>query len=268
MKTDLAPQQIASYRENGFVAIEDFLSAPELAELREAVDDAVAAMGKKKIAGIQDGWEEGDSYYDKVFTQRLNLWRINDTVKRYMLDPALGEMVCRLAGVEGIRIWHDQALIKEPFGNPTSWHLDDPYWSFSSPDAISIWIALDDATYQNGCMYFVPGSHRLARYDNAAIGANMADLFKVYPEFAKMDTVASPMRAGSCSFHNGLCAHGAGANMTRGRRRAMTCGYMPVNSTLNGQQNILPKSYFERLKIGDVLENNDQNPLVYPVVKS
>jgi ectoine hydroxylase-related dioxygenase (phytanoyl-CoA dioxygenase family) len=180
-----------------------------------------------------------------------------------MLDPALGKLAATLAGVEGIRIWHDQALIKEPWANPTGWHLDNPYWSFSSKQAISIWVALDDATLENGCLYFLPGTHLSARFDNVGIGQNIGDLFKVYSEWAGLTAVSAPMKAGSCSFHNGLVAHGAGANMTPGRRRAMTCAYMPDGSTFNGKKNVLPDEYVARLKIGDVLENDEQNPLIY-----
>lgn len=171
-------------------------------------------------------------------------------------------MLCQLEGQPGFRVWHDQALIKEPFGNPTAWHLDNPYWSFHSRHALSIWIALEEATPYNGCMCFIPGTHHLARYDNVGIGANMADLFKLYPQMAETDPVAFPMRPGDCSFHNGLVAHGAGANMTRTRRIAMTCAYMPVGSTFNGQQNILPTDYFQSLKPGQVLDHDELNPLV------
>ncbi|HEY3234997.1 MAG TPA: phytanoyl-CoA dioxygenase family protein [Polyangiaceae bacterium] len=267
MHTELTQQQIQSYRERGFLVVPEFLDASELAELATAVDQAVTAMGKKKVSVGQD-WEEGDGYYDKVFTQRLNLWKIQETVKRYVLNPALGKMLCALAGVEGIRVWHDQALIKEPFANPTAWHLDDPYWSFSSRDAISIWIALDDATYQNGCLYFMPGSHRIARWDNAGIGEDLGALFRLYPEMLQSDPVEAPMRAGSASFHNGLTAHGAGANMTARRRRAMTCAYMPDGSVFNGQQNILPEAYFKSLALGDLLNNEKHNPLVYSAQSS
>jgi len=263
MKTDLAPAQIASYQDDGFVYHPGFLSADEVAELKEAVLTTVAAMGKKKVAGGGAALEEGDSYYDKVFTQRLNLWRINDTAKKFMLNPALGRMLCQLESVDGFRVWHDQALIKEPFGNPTAWHLDNPYWSFYSRNAISVWIALEDATLQNGCMYFVPGTHKLATFANSGIGKNLSDLFKVYPQMGEIDPVAVPMKAGDCSFHNGLTAHGAGANMTRKRRIAMTCAYMPEGSTFNGQQNILPDAYFKSLKEGDLMQNDDWNPVVY-----
>jgi len=267
MKTTLTQKQIQSYQDNGFVHQPGFLSAAEVAELKTAVLDSVELMARTmsntKVAGGDYPVGEKDDFYSRVFTQRLNLWRINPTVKRYMLNPEVGRMICQLEGVKGFRVWHDQTLIKEPYGNPTAWHLDNPYWSFSSRNAISIWIALEDATLENGCMWFVPGSQKVATYENVGIGMNMVDLFKLYPKMTEVDPVPVPMKAGDCSFHNGLCGHGAGANMTRKRRIAMTCGYMPDGSTFNGARNILPKAYFESLKKGDVLANDDWNPIVY-----
>jgi ectoine hydroxylase-related dioxygenase (phytanoyl-CoA dioxygenase family) len=267
MNTSLSSEQIQRYQDDGFLYYPRFLSEEETAELKAAVVDTVASMGARKIAG--DGANLADSdYFAKVFTQRLNLWRLSDTIKSYMLNPNLGEMLCRLAGVEGLRIWHDQALIKEAYANPTAWHLDNPFWSFFSEQSISIWIALEDATLSNGCMVFIPGTHKQATFEPQEIGQNLSSLFNKYPRMAEIDPVAAPMKAGDCSFHNGLVAHGAGANMTRGRRIAMTCAYMPEGSTFNGQQNILPDGYFQLLKIGDLLESDEQNPVVYSRHKS
>lgn len=263
MNTTLCQEQIEAYRRDGFVAHPGLLEVEEVGELKSAVLEAIGTMGNRKVAGGGAALEEGDSYYDKVFTQRLNLWRISETVKRYMLNPKLGEMLCTLEGVDGSRVWHDQALIKEPYGNPTAWHIDNPYWSFYSKHSISIWIALEPATLENGSMWFLPGSHDLARYDLVKIGENLSDLFNVYPEMKEIDPVSVPMQPGDCSFHNGLTAHGAGANMTRQRRIAMTCAYMPVGSTFNGQQNVLSLDYFESLSKGDLLANNDWNPVVW-----
>lgn len=225
--------------------------------------ETIQLMGKRKVANDRDDFQEGDGYYDKVFTQRLNLWKLSETVKKYMFNADLGRMLCDLECVDGMRVWHDQALIKEPCGNPTAWHLDNPYWSFYSRHSISIWIALEPATLENGCMYFVPGSQKFATFENAGIGKDLGALFKVYPEMGKIDPVVVPMKPGDCSFHNGLTAHGAGSNMTRGRRIAMTCAYMPTGSTFNGQQNILGHEYFKSLSEGDVLNNQSHNPLVY-----
>ena len=261
MKSTLTPAQIEAYRRDGYVAVPDFLDADELAVWRTAVDEALRIRGSRKIPGGDA--TAGDSYYDNVFIQRLNLWQTDVRMKSLILDERIGRMCCELEGLDAIRVWHDQALVKRPWDNPTAWHLDDPYWSFDSSQAISIWIALDDATRDNGCLYFLPGSHRLARFETVGIGENMKDLFKMYPAMGQIPSVAAPLPAGGCSFHNGLTAHGAGANMTIGWRRAMTCAFMPDGCLFNGKKNILSKEQFERLKIGDPLVDDHQNPIVY-----
>jgi len=124
-------------------------------------------------------------------------------------------------------------------------------------------VALDDATPENGCLYFIPGSFKETRFDNSGIGKNMDGIFSVYPQFLQVNSVAAPMKAGSCSFHNGLTIHGAGANMTSGHRRAMTCAYMPDGNVYNGQPNVLPDTYVKTLAVGDPLNNELQNPLIY-----
>lgn len=269
MNYQVSEQQIQFYRDNGFVVIEDFLSPAEVAHWREAVTNAVRNRAGQKMPGKDlktgeaDGINEDAAYFGKVFDQLLNLWQTDEEVKKLMVDERIGKMASDLAGVDGIRIWHDQALIKRPWANPTSWHLDTPFWSFSDRNALSIWIALDDATLQNGCLFFIPGSNRETTFENKGIGKNMDGIFEVYPQFMKTNAAAAPMKAGSCSFHNGLTIHGANANMTNGFRRAMTCAYMPDGNVFNGTANILPDDYLQTLKVGDLLNNDEQNPLIY-----
>ena len=269
MKYQIAQEQIDYYQENGFIVIEDFLSPEELEHWRAAVMEAVRERGGQKMpgkatkVGEDDGINEDTEYYAKVFDQLLNLWQTNDKVKELMVDERIGQMAAKLAGVDGIRIWHDQALFKRPWANPTAWHLDTPFWSFSDRKALSIWVALDDATLENGCLYFIPGSYKETTYENPGIGKNMDAIFQVYPRFARTASYVAPMKAGSCSFHNGLTIHGAGANMTPGFRRAMTCAYMPDGNLFNGQKNILPDEYLQKLQVGDPLNWDEQNPLIY-----
>ena len=271
MKNQLNNEQIQFYQNNGFIVIEDFLSPEELEHWRKAVTTAVEERAGIKIPGKDiktgeaDGINEDADYFAKVFDQLLNLWQTNEQVKKLMLDQRIGKMAAQLAGVDGIRIWHDQALIKRPWANPTAWHLDTPFWSYSDRNAISIWVALDNATLENGCLFFIPGSHKLTGFDKITIGKNMDGIFEIYPGLINTKPVAAPMKAGSCSFHNGLTIHGANANMTNGFRRAMTCAYMPEGNRYNGEPNILPEAYLRELKIGDLLNNDDQNPLIYHV---
>lgn len=172
-------------------------------------------------------------------------------------------MVTDLAQVDGIRIWHDQSLVKQPWGNPTAWHLNTPFWSFDHREALSIWVALEDVTQQNGYMFFMPGSNKNTDFIEPGISANMGAIFSTYPKYKDIDPVPAVINAGSCSFHNGLTIHAAGVNMTPSTRNAMTCAYMPDGSLFNGKQNVLPDDYFNTLKIGNVLDNEAQNPLIY-----
>ena len=272
MLAEVTERQRESYAAQGFLVVEHFLDEPELQEWRAVVDRAVDRRGRQRFS-FAPAREEKDppaaqsedeqDYYDQVFTQRNNLWQTDESMRRLLLQPGLGKFVADLAGIDGVRIWHDQALIKEPYSNPTAFHLDVPYWSFTSADAITIWLALDDATVENGCLYYVPGSHLAKKFDNVGITSRLGSLFEVYPEWADVAPVPCPVSAGGALFHNGLTFHGAGANMTPGRRRAMTCAYMPDGATFNGTRNVLPPDYFRSLKIGQVLDNETQNPLVY-----
>ncbi|HEX5554295.1 MAG TPA: phytanoyl-CoA dioxygenase family protein [Chitinophagaceae bacterium] len=267
MKNELSSEQIQQYQDDGFLVIDDFLNKDELEVWRTAVTAAAEKRHGNKLPDRASVYGKGDEkekdYYDKVFDQLINLWKDNEAIRRLILDERIGKMAARLADVDGIRAWHDQALIKRPWANPTSWHLDTPYWSFSDRKALSIWIALDDATLENGCLFFIPGTHKKTTFENPGIGKNMDAIFDFYPDFKRSRSVAAPMKAGSCSFHNGLTIHGAHANMTPGFRRAMTCAFMPDGATFNGIQNILSDEQLATLKVGDLLKDDEQNPLLY-----
>ena len=269
MRNNLSSEQITYYRKNGFIVIEDFLSKEELNQWRETLSDALKERKGRKFphseikTGEDDGINTDATYFGNVFDQVINLWMTHEGMKELILDQRIGKMAAQLANVNGIRVWHDQALVKRPWANPTSWHIDTPFWSFSHREALSIWVALDDVTVQNGCLYFMPGSQFETGFDEPKIGMNMGEIFKKYPQYADRNPYVSVMKAGSCSFHNGLNIHAAGPNMTRGFRRAMTCAFMPDGSTFNGKKNVLPDDYFNSLNIGDLLDNENQNPLIY-----
>jgi hypothetical protein len=260
MKTEVTPEQIEHYQQNGFIVIPGFLDPGELEHWR-AVTAAAVEM-RLQMSNLNNQ-RDPDAFYAQVFTQALRLADIYRPMAELIFDADLGRTAATLAGIDGIRIWHDQALIKPPYGNHTAFHMDDPFWSFSSPNAISIWVALDEATLANGCLWYLPGTHKQVTYAATGIGENLGSLFKAYPQFRDLEAVAAPCPAGSAVFHNGLIAHGAGANMTPHARRAMTCAFMPDGSTFNGTQNVLPDDYFNSLKIGDLLNNDTINRLTW-----
>lgn len=230
---------------------------------------ARAVLGKKLVpvgfSGVLNTNQgDKDSYYAQVYVQCIRLAFEHPVMRELIIDERIGEVVGKLAGVDGVRLYHDQALFKPALGNPTAWHLDNPYWSFYSKQSVTMWVAIEDATMENGCMWYVPGSHKTATYDrNLPISENFSGIFKMYPEWKDINPVAVPVPAGSVVFHSGMTAHGAGVNMTRRPRRAYACAYMPDGSTFNGNKDVLEDEYFKSLKEGDVLNNDSVHPLLW-----
>ncbi len=260
MQTEVSAEQIERYRQQGYLVVEGFLDAAELEHWRQVTAEAVRL---RLASATLQNQTDPDTFYAQVFTQCLNLRELHPDMAALIYDARLARVAGLLAGVAGFRLWHDQALIKPPYGNHTGFHFDDPYWSFYSRDAVNVWVALDDATLANGCLWYLPGTQREATFELVPIAENLGDIFKAYPQWKKIAAVPAPCPAGSVIFHNALVAHGAGVNMTPHPRRAMTLAYMPDGSTFNGQQSLLPEAYFKSLALGDVLNNDQINRLVY-----
>jgi len=269
MNNSISKEQIDAYQRDGFLIINDFLNTEEVAHWRKSIDKAIKDRKGTKFphsaikTGESDGINKEAEYFGKVFDQIINLWQTDEEVKKIMLDERIGKMAAQLSGSDGIRVWHDQSLIKQPWGNATAWHVDTPFWSFTDRNALSIWVALEDVTLENGCLWFMPGSHKDTEFGEPGISVNMGDIFNKYPQYYDKKPTPSIIKAGSCSFHNGMCIHGAGGNMTPGTRMAMTCAFMPDGNTFNGKQNMLSDAQVANLKIGDLLNDESQNPLIY-----
>lgn len=136
--------------------------------------------------------------------------------------------------------------------------------SFSDMGGINLWIALDDATLQSGCLFYLPGSHKLAAVRDLGriVSMGLNSVFEVYPEWRAIPPVPVPVKAGSAIFHDSMTCHGAAANLSLTLRRAMNVSYVPDGARYNGVQNVLSDEYVSRLAIGDVLDNAEEVPLV------
>ncbi len=261
MRAEISPGEVRSYRDNGFLIIEDLLDESELEKWRAAVDGAVGAPG---VSGRDLDPEQGE-YYDRVFLQRVNMWKTSGAVREVVLDERFGRLAAALAGTDEVRLYHDHALIKLPWANPTNWHADNPYDPYRSPEAIMLWIALDDADARNGCLHFLPGSHRRERLDAGAAldEANIGALLEANPHFAAIEPAMAEVAAGAGIFINGMTAHAAGANMSRRPRRAFSMLFIPGRCRYTGQPGALPTELVDRLQVGDILDDDVHLPLLY-----
>ena len=119
--------EIAAYRENGYHVVPNLLSPAQLEQWRKIIFSAVADRADKKYKfpelNEDDHTNVEMDYYDNVFTQRVNLWKTHPAVKELLLESGkvIGKIAAELEDLDCVRMWHDQALIKEPFANPTAW---------------------------------------------------------------------------------------------------------------------------------------------------
>jgi hypothetical protein len=123
----LTNSDINAFRENGYHIVPNLLSPSQLEQWRTIIFSAVQDRADKKYkfsaVSEEDHTNTDFDYYDSVFTQRVNLWQTHNSVKELLLESGsvIGKIAAELEGIDCVRIWHDQALIKEPFANPTSW---------------------------------------------------------------------------------------------------------------------------------------------------
>ena len=152
----LTPQHVDDFRRDGFVVVPGLLSTDELRRYGSAVDDAVARRSRADTRTLAQ-----KSRYEQSFTQCQNLWEDSPDVRPLTFHPRVAETAARLLGVGAVRLWHDQALYKEPGGRETDPHQDQPYWPIVETKTVTAWIPFDGSTVASGAMGYLPGSHRL-----------------------------------------------------------------------------------------------------------
>lgn len=207
--------QIAAYQRDGFIVIPGVFDAVTLERHGQAVDRAVAERTSGDTRSMAD-----KSLYEQSFVQCMNLWETSGAVRGLTFDQELCELAASLMGVGRIRIWHDQALYKEPGGRVTDPHQDLPFWPIYPPDQITAWIPFDGSSRECGAMSYVPGSHSigLKRFVDITHQTEPYDLL-TDPALADVEPVLVEAPAGSVVFHHSLTAHGAEPNITDRTRR-------------------------------------------------
>ena len=173
--------------------------------------------------------------YEQSFIQCMNLWEDFETVRPLTFHQRIGRAAGELLGVDGLRVWHDQALYKLPGGRATDAHQDHPYWPLEQIDAITAWIPFNDATRESGALAFLPGSHRagLRRFVNIFSGEPHDILSD--PEVAGIEPVHVEVPCGSVSFHHSLTVHFADGNTTDRERAVHTIIYFPDGARRRSQ---------------------------------
>src|SRR5262245_28626413 len=231
-------EQVARFREDGFLIYGPILTPEELATLQQRIGAVAAGEGPEaeKIAvrmeaEAQRGGLQGVARRDQVW-QIMGATRHDEAIRRHAANSKILDIVAALLGTEDLKLFSDQTLMKPAFhGSPVSWHQDSGYWTTIDPPAlVSCWTALDAVTEENGCVRMIPGSHKKGvllheRREDGFLHAQGIDVSAAVPVL---------LPAGGCSFHSSCTVHGSGPNRTPHRRRGLVTSYMRADSQWRG----------------------------------
>jgi len=218
----LSAEQVAFFHEHGYLAGVRILSDEQVDVLRD------------ELARLMDPEHPGHAlFYEfhsnesttagSVLFHALGHWRIEPGFHDLLWHPAFLGPASQLLG-GGVRFWHDQLFSKPPrHGGVVAWHQDYSYWTRTQPmQHLTCWIGLDDSTRENGCLWYVPGSHRWPLLPVTGLAGDMDEIRTVLNDEQKaaFQPVPIELKKGEASFHHPLMVHGSYENRTDRPRRA------------------------------------------------
>ncbi|ADB40950.1 phytanoyl-CoA dioxygenase family protein [Spirosoma linguale] len=227
----VSQEAIAFYREKGYVKLKDVLSPAVLEYYGTIISDLVF-----KLNTLIKPMEERTTY-ERAFLQIMNLWREDEQAKEFVFSKRLAQIATDLMGVQGVRIYHDQALYKEPSGGITPWHADQFYWPLASPNTVTVWIPLQATPMEMGPLAFAEGSQTVEIGRDVEISDESEKILAdelTRQNFTMHDT---PFDLGEVSYHAGWTFHRAGPNVSDQPRKVMTMIYMDKDQVVMQPRN-------------------------------
>ena len=227
----LTSEQVNFFKKNGFIKLKNVLPPYVINYLNETISGEVKRLNTQHLP-----LEERDTY-GKAFLQIMNIWTKSDQVKEIVFSKRLAKIASELLSVDGVRLYHDQALFKEPGGGITPWHADQYYWPLSNDSTITAWIPLQETPLEMGPLEFSSQSFELTTGRDKEIGDESQQIVDQSLKDNGYKHVVEPFQIGEVSFHRGWLFHRAGANKTNKMRAVMTMIYMDKNMKLKKPEN-------------------------------
>jgi len=257
---DLPVDAAARISTEGYVRLPQLLSPATVAHFEPTITKLLIDLNTMRTP-----MAERDTY-NRAFLQVMNLWRHAETVKRFVQSRRLAEVASRLLGVDGVRLYHDQALYKEPGGGITPWHADQYYWPFDSDRTITVWIPLQDTPLELGALEFARGSNRFEFGRNLPISDTSEQELQRELGAQGFTVDQAPYELGDASFHLGWTFHRAGANTSAVARRVMTMIYVDADIIVSEPTNDNQREDLAACMPGAVvgsIPDTELNPVLY-----
>jgi len=219
----LSEEQIKFYETNGYLAGSRLLNDQQVAQLRNELDELIDPLHSGNRLFYEYHPNESTAQNQTLF-HALGAWRISPAFHDLLWNASFVTAAGQLLG-GAVRFWHDQIFYKPSrHGGVVAWHQDYSYWTRTKPMAhLSCWIGLDESTVQNGCVHYVPGSHRWPLLPITGLANEMDAIQTVLTDEQKSEFKPVPieLKCGEASFHHPLTVHGSYENKTERPRRGV-----------------------------------------------
>jgi ectoine hydroxylase-related dioxygenase (phytanoyl-CoA dioxygenase family) len=224
IKCKLSDEQIAFFIENGYLANVKLLDEAQVDQLREELDEIKDPTHPKHDLFYEFHSNESANP-DAVLFHSLGHWRITPGFHDVLWNPAFVIAASQLLGNKPVRFWHDQLFWKPAkHGGVVAWHQDYSYWTRTKPmQHLTCWVALDDVSKENGCIYYIPKSHKWGLLDKPELAGDMEGINAFLTPQQKEEfknKVPVEMKEGYATFHHPLTVHGSYENTSPRPRRA------------------------------------------------
>jgi ectoine hydroxylase-related dioxygenase (phytanoyl-CoA dioxygenase family) len=219
------------FRKNGFIKLKNVLSPETIQYINQVISSEVKRLNTQHLP-----IEQRDTY-GKAFLQIMNLWTQSELAKEIVFSKKLAQIAADLLEVRSVRLYHDQALFKEPHGGITPWHADQYYWPLDSDRTVTVWIPLQATALEMGPLSFSAGSHHLVVGRDQHISDESQELLEAELASRGYPQVIEAFDIGEVSYHTGWLYHRAGANNTDQMRAVMTMIYIDASIRLKAPEN-------------------------------
>ena len=216
--TTVTAEQAACYDEDGFFVLEDALDADTVAALLAEIDPF-----ERELEEDLRQLEGGKAFIARAdeITFTTHLVTRSERLRSFVAEPPLANLCADLIGPD-VRLYWDQAVYKKPDTNTSfPWHQDNGYAFLQPQQYLTCWIALTDATEDNGCPWVVPGIHRRGTLQHVPTETGLVCLDD------PPDPVPAPVGAGGMVVFSSLTPHCTGPNRTDQVRKAYIVQYAP-----------------------------------------
>lgn len=218
----LTDGQVAFYEEQGYLSGVKMFDEAQVERLRAELSELLSPVHPARALWYEFHMNESTDP-SRVLFHALGAWRIAKGFHDLLWNPRFTVPASQLLG-GAVRFWHDQLFCKPArHGGVVAWHQDYSYWTRTTPLAhLTCWAGLDDSTRENGCVQYVPGSHRWPDLPVTGLTGDMDAIQSVLTDEqrAMFKPVAIELKAGEASFHHPRMIHGSYANSTERPRRA------------------------------------------------